>query len=128
MQLYTDAATEPATKQSAAGILLIDNGHQQQFKQILPMTDNHTAEFLAAIAGFKNLIDHYGPEQAVFFYTDSQIVAESVSKGYSKSFAVELQTLLHLQDQCQVVITQWIPESQNHGAHQLAQQGLHLAH
>jgi len=127
MQLYTDAATEPASEHSAAGILLIDNGHQQQLKQPLPPSDNHTAEFLAAIAGFKVLLEQYGSKQTVFFYTDSKIVAESISKGYSKSFNVELQILLQLQDQCQVVITQWLPESQNHGAHQLAQQGLHLA-
>lgn len=127
MQLYTDAATEPTTEHSAAGVLLIENGEQHQLKQPLPTTDNHTAEFLAAIAGFKQLLDHYGPAQTVFFYTDSKIVAESISKGYSKNFNVELQILLRLQDQCQVVITQWIPESQNHGAHQLAQQGLHLA-
>ncbi|MFC6181217.1 ribonuclease HI family protein [Lactiplantibacillus daowaiensis] len=126
MQLYTDAATSPDTQHSAAGILLIEDGQQHQSKQRLPISDNHTAEFLAAIAGFKTLLDEYGPDQSVFFYTDSKIVAESVSKAYSKTFAVELQTLLHLQDQCQVVITQWIPESQNHGAHQLAQQGLHL--
>lgn len=126
MQLYTDAATEPVTKRSAAGILLIDQGQQHQYKQPLPVGNNHTAEFLAAIAGFKTLLDTFGPGQSVFFFTDSQVVAESVSKAHSKNFNVELQTLLHLQDQCQVVITQWIPESENHGAHQLAQQGLHL--
>lgn len=126
MQLYTDAATSPTDQHSAAGILLVNDGQQHQFKQILPTSDNHTAEFLAAIAGFKTLLDQFGPNQAVFFFTDSKIVAESVSKAYSKNFAVELQTLLHLQDQCQVVITRWIPESQNHGAHQLAQQGLYL--
>ncbi|CAM3150100.1 ribonuclease HI family protein [Lactiplantibacillus plajomi] len=126
MQLYTDAATAPTTNASAAGILLIAGGQQHQYKQPLPVSDNHTAEFLAAIAGFKILLDTYGPDQAVFFYTDSQVVAESVDKAYSKNFAVELATLLKLQDQCQVVITQWIAESDNHGAHQLAQQGLHL--
>lgn len=126
MQLYTDAATTPQTNQSAAGILLIDQGQQHQYKQVLPDSDNHTAEFLAAIAGFKILLDSYGPDRVVFFYTDSQVVAESVDKAYSKHFAVELATLLHLQDQCQVVVTQWIAESENHGAHQLAQQGLHL--
>ncbi|BDZ30873.1 RNase H family protein [Lactiplantibacillus sp. WILCCON 0030] len=126
MQLYTDAATEPTTDHSAAGLLLINAGQQQQFKQILPDCDNHTAEFLAAIAGFKEILTQFGPAQTVFFYTDSKIVAESVSKGYSKNFNVELQTLLQLQDQCTVAITQWIPESQNRGAHELAQQGLHL--
>lgn len=127
MQLYTDAATAPQTNHCAAGILLIDNGHQHQYKEVLPDSDNHTAEFLAAITGFKILLDSYGPGQVVFFYTDSQIVAESVDKAYSKNFAVELATLLRLQDQCQVVVTQWIAESENHGAHQLAQQGLHLS-
>ena len=127
MQLYTDAATTPDNQRSAAGILIIDQGQQHQFKQVLPDSDNHTAEFLAAIAGFKTLLDSYGPQFSVFFYTDSQIVAESVAKGYSKTFSVELATLLHLQDQCQLVITQWIAESDNHGAHQLAQQGLHLS-
>ena len=128
MQLYTDAATAPDNHQSAAGILIIDQGQQHQFKQVLPNSDNHTAEFLAAIAGFKTLLDSYGSAVSVFFYTDSQIVADSVTKGYSKHYAVELATLLHLQDQCQLVVTQWIAESENHGAHQLAQQGLHLKH
>jgi len=124
MQLYTDAATA-ADHRSAAGILLINNGQQQQYHSPLPVSDNHTAEFLAAITGFKILIETFGPQQTIFFYTDSQIVAESIDKAYSSHFAVELATLLALQDQCQLVVTQWIPESQNHGAHELAQQGLH---
>ncbi|MFB9770486.1 ribonuclease HI family protein [Lactiplantibacillus modestisalitolerans] len=125
MQLYTDAALAPKSGRCAAGMLLINAGHQSPYKQALPATDNHTAEFLAAIAGFKILIDTYGPNQTVFFYTDSQIVAESVDKAYSKHYAVELATLLNLQDQCQLVVTQWIAESANRGAHQLAQQALH---
>lgn len=66
MQLYTDAATTPDNQRSAAGILIIDQGQQHQFKQVLPDSDNHTAEFLAAIAGFKTLLDSYGPQVSVF--------------------------------------------------------------
>lgn len=53
--LYTDAATNPKTKVSACGVLIIENNQQQQLKFSLPTGDNHESEFRAAIKGFEAL-------------------------------------------------------------------------
>lgn len=55
--LYTDAATNIDTQHSAAGILIIHAGKQQQLHAQLPDGDNHHAEFYAALAGFNALLE-----------------------------------------------------------------------
>jgi len=130
--LYTDAATNPKTNVSACGILIIQNGKQIQLKFDLPNSDNHEAEFHAAILAFQLLLRDYVTAEAakkmtVRFFTDSQILADSIQKKYAKHYQNLVDQLLELQDQFQLVLSMWVPEKQNRGAHQLAMQGLHHA-
>ncbi|MGR6687840.1 ribonuclease HI family protein [Furfurilactobacillus rossiae] len=133
IKLYTDAAsvaTHPKIAQipSGAGILLVQNGHQYPFKQIVTAVDNHAAEFQAAIIGFEKAQKLSESEETVMFFTDSRLVADAVGKGVMKHYPDLTQKLLALQDSFQLVITQWIPDRQNMGAHRLALQALHQAH
>ncbi|GEK27719.1 ribonuclease HI family protein [Furfurilactobacillus siliginis] len=129
IKLYVDAASNAqhptADSQSGAGILIIENGTQHQMKQIVPAPDNHQAEFLAAIAGFSAVAKMTNTDTTVMFFTDSRLVADAVGKGSMKHYPELTTELLALQDHFQLVITQWIPERDNHGAHQLALQALH---
>ena len=126
--LYTDAATNIDTQHSAAGILIIHAGKQQQLYAQLPDGDNHHAEFYAALAGFNALLETVNDAAknvTVQYFTDSKIVAESVEKRYAKHYQDLVDQLLAKQAQFGLVITQWLPEKQNQGAHNLAQQALH---
>ncbi|KRK98053.1 ribonuclease HI [Secundilactobacillus odoratitofui DSM 19909 = JCM 15043] len=127
--LYTDAATETDSGRSAAGILIIHDGKQQQLKQVLPNGDNHQAEFAAALAGFKALMTLLGDtasQTTVRYFTDSKIVADSLLKHYAKHYQAQVDELLALHQRFAIVVTQWVPEKQNQGAHHLAQQALHM--
>ncbi|MTV81151.1 reverse transcriptase-like protein [Secundilactobacillus folii] len=124
--LYTDAATDTDTAQSAAGILIVHAGQQQQLKAVLPNGDNHHAEFYAALAGFDALLKRLDNPQSVSvrYFTDSKIVADSLAKRYAKHYQKLVDELLSKQAQFNLVINQWVPEKQNQGAHNLAQQAL----
>lgn len=126
IKLYTDAAVNQQTGQAAIGILIIQNGHQTQIKQRIPSMNNHRAEFTAAIIGFQTLINlKVATTEFVFYYTDSQIVIDSINKAYAKHFEELTNQLLSLQSHFTTVINTWIPDAKNHGAHNLANQALH---
>lgn len=126
IKLYTDAAVNQHTGHTAIGILIVNNGKQIQLNQVITPTDNHDAEFSAAIAGFQKLIDlQIDPNELIFFYTDSKIVIDSLNKQYAKHFEKHLDKLLGLQNQFATVVNTWIPDKQNMGAHTLALQALH---
>lgn len=122
IKLYTDAATK--NDQAGLGILIVHNEQQYQLKQKTTVKDNHQAEFKAAIAGFSEVIKHFPPE-TLLFYSDSKIVIDSLEKNYSRSFAKELMQLNALRADLPLIIDQWIPDTQNKGAHNLALQALH---
>lgn len=126
--LYTDAATNNDTQHSAAGILIVHAGNQQQLHASLPDSDNHHAEFYAALAGFDallKLLNQTAKTVTVQYFTDSKIVADSVEKRYAKHYQELVDQLLAKQAEFNLVVTQWLPEKQNQGAHNLAQQALH---
>lgn len=128
IQLYSDAATDFKQQTNGAGLLILQAQKQIQLHQPLPKhLNNHQAEFQAAIWAFQQLLEICPlPEQtAVQYFTDSRLVSDSIAKEYAKQYAPELSQLLALQDYFKVVITQWIPDRSNQGAHQQALQGLH---
>lgn len=127
--LYTDAATQPQSGLSAGGILIIHDHQQTQLKTLLTATTNHTAEFEVARLGFEALLKQVddAAETTVLFYTDSKIVSDSVAKRYAKHYQHLVDDLLAVQAPFQLVLTQWVPERENRGAHTLANQALHSA-
>ena len=128
--LYTDAATQPQSGLSAGGILIVHDHEQTQLKFALTATNNHAAEFEIARLGFLELARLVGADCAtttVLFYTDIQIVNDSLTKHYAKHYQSAVDALLAAQAPFQLVLTQWVPEKQNQGAHTLANQALHSA-
>ena len=126
IRLYTDAATKGNPGIGGIGILIVAPGIHDQTHAPLPAMSNHDAEFAAALAGFKRL-QALGLQGMVSYASDSRLVIDALNKGYSKHYAPALAALMAVVDQFDPVLCQWIPERQNHGAHALAQQGLHEA-
>ncbi len=126
IKIYTDGAVNPHSKNTAIGILIVRNGQQFQYKYSIKQTNNHEAEFQAAIKGFEKLQElHPKPDEIVFFYSDSKIVIESLEKGYAKHFQADVDLILKQQSYYQNVVNNWIADSDNKGAHNLALQALH---
>lgn len=126
--LYTDAATQPESGLSGGGVLWVHDHHQTQLKIGLTATNNHAAEFEVATWAFNQLATALGDQAqatTVLFYTDSQIVSASLQKRYAKHYQSQVDDLLAAQAVFQLVLTQWVPEKQNQGAHTLANQALH---
>lgn len=126
IKLYTDGAFDPRTRKAAAGILIVVDSEQIQLKVPLEATDNHQAEFLAALSGFVALkkLEKDQLDQPIFFYSDSRIVIDSLNKEYAKNYSDELQQLIQAEDQYTVVVNQWLADHENQGAHRLALQAL----
>ena len=113
IKIYTDAATKNNPGPTGLGALIVADHRQIQLTDHVAEASNHTGEFLAAQMGF------------VLFFTDSRLLSDAVGKNYSKHYADLLKDLNKLMQPFATVVTQWIPEAQNHGAHHLANQALH---
>ena len=124
IKMYTDAATKGNPGPTGLGVLIIDQHHQQQLTASVAKASNHEGEFLAASHGFQYLLAHYD-QQTILYYTDSRLLSDAIAKNYSKHYQNLLNQLNQLLDQETMVVTRWIPEKDNHGAHNLANQALH---
>ncbi|WP_155287171.1 ribonuclease HI family protein [Lacticaseibacillus zhaodongensis] len=125
LRLYTDAATKGKHGPSAAGILITGAGKDLQLKYALPDMTNHEAEFAAATLGLEQLLVRGFAGQNVELVSDSQILIDSMDKGYAKHFQPQLNRIIELCDNFPIVIPVWRNDHSNHGAHTLALQALH---
>lgn len=125
IKVYSDAACRQNPGPTGLGALIVANGQQIQLSGQRNHMDNHEGEFAAAMMAFNYLKDHFKASDTVLYYTDSRLVADSVGKNYAKHYPDLLASLVQLMDYFQLVVTQWIPDAQNHGAHHLANEALH---
>ena len=127
LKLYTDAATKGNTGIGGVGVLIVNDHDQVQLHLPLPAMTNHEAEFHAALAGFDYLLAHQLNTGLVSYATDSKLVLDALDKRYAKHYPALLAALLERTDRFPNLITQWVPDRVNQGAHQLAQLGLREA-
>lgn len=130
IRLYTDAAVKGNPGPAGLGILVLTAKEQIQLTTPLEGEwDNHQAEFLALKQGLSWLIENDYNEEMTFCYTDSQVVADTVNKAYTKNedYKNYLENILHLKAQFNLITIEWVPESKNKGADNLARQALRLA-
>lgn len=125
IKVYTDAATRHNPGPTGLGALIINNGQQTQLTGSLKLADNHEGEFAAAKMAFTYLQNHFAADETILFYTDSRLLSDAIGKNYAKHYEQELSALTSLLDYFQLVVTQWIPDKENHGAHHLANEALH---
>jgi ribonuclease HI len=124
IKLYTDAATNNNSGNSAGGILIVHQGQQIQKKVKLQAHDNHHAEFEACFYGFQ-LLQSMSVDDIIVYYTDSKIVYESLNKHYAKHYQSSVNAILQIQNKYPMVINNWLADVKNEGAHHLANQALH---
>lgn len=103
--------------------MIVTPSGQYQLHYPLPEMSNHEAEFAAALAGFQ-AVRRLQLTGMLSYYSDSKLVIDALDKRYAKHYDAALAPLLAEIDQFPTVLWQWVPERRNHGAHQLAQQGL----
>lgn len=125
IKVFTDAACHGNPGPTGLGVLILQQGKQIQLTGSNPLMNNHQGEFAAAIMAFKYLQKEFSPSDTVLFYTDSRLLSDSVGKNHSRHYAGQLDALTNLMDYFQLVVTQWIPDQKNHGAHHLANEALH---
>ncbi|CZQ80739.1 ribonuclease HI family protein [Trichococcus collinsii] len=128
IKLFVDGAATGKEGYAAIGILVVENGVQEQIG--LPLEarmDNHQAEFEAILYGLRYLKKHSKQDQLVFCYTDSKLVAESIRKKYTKKAEHKLLLEETLQDLAAFTnfYLEWIPEKENKGADNLAKKALY---
>lgn len=127
IRIYTDAAVKGNPGPVGIGIVIVRTNEQTQLSIPLNDTlDNHQAEFQAVIHGLKWLIQKKWTNELTFCYTDSQIVAQSIEKEYAKDiyFQNSVNEILSLMRNFSYISIEWIPESENKGADNLAKQAL----
>ena len=127
IRIYTDAAVKGNPGPVGIGIVIVRNNEQTQLS--IPLDDkldNHQAEFQAVIQGLKWLIQKNWTNELTFCYTDSQIVAQSIEKEYAKDiyFQNSVTEVLSLMRNFSYISIEWIPESENKAADNLAKQAL----
>ncbi|WP_161525864.1 ribonuclease HI family protein [Trichococcus alkaliphilus] len=128
IKLFVDGAATGKEGYAAIGILIVEDGVQEQIG--LPLEDrmdNHRAEFEALLYGLRHLKKHSKQDQLVFCYTDSKLVADSIRKKYTKKAEHKLlleETLLDLATFTNFYL-EWIPEKENKGADNLAKKALY---
>ncbi|WP_413537814.1 ribonuclease HI family protein [Enterococcus malodoratus] len=123
LKVYTDAATN--AEKSGGGILIIAE-KQKQLAISLPETDNHQAELAVILYALTYLIEHQLNDQTILLYSDSKTAIKILDQGQTKNklFQPYLSEFNELAPQFPLLVLQWIPESKNKGADNLARQGL----
>lgn len=128
IRMYTDAAVNGYPGQAGVGLLILLEKEQKQFKVPLEgLWNNHHAEFKAMLLGLEWLVENNHTDQMVFAFTDSKIVAHSVTKKYVKNQVSNqyLTKILNLMAHFPFASIEWIPSSDNQGADNLARQALY---
>ncbi|MGX7175808.1 ribonuclease HI family protein [Enterococcus saigonensis] len=129
MKAYIDAATKENPGPSGAGLLIVSDNLHKQISLPLAIMSNHQAEFYAFYELLTYLIQHHYTNETIFVYSDSKILVQTVDKNYTnnENFQEIFQKIQALLANFSLLILQWIPESKNKGADQLAKQGLQKA-
>lgn len=129
IKAYIDAATKGNPGPSGGGLMLTGDHLYIQESFALPELSNHQAEFASFCAVLDYLLANDYQNQTIMVYTDSKILAQTVDKNYTNNpdFQDYLENIQEKLTSFPLLILQWIPESKNKGADNLARQGLQKA-
>lgn len=128
--LYTDAATNPKTKDTGIGISYrYDVHHYQLSIPLLHHYTNHEGEFIALIIALDTLISENlnNTNDALFIYSDSKTLIDAIllQQLHNKTLKELLTIINYRLSQFSNVHLQWISEQKNKEADTLARQALH---
>lgn len=127
LRLYVDAATKGNPGPSGGGIVIVgEDALHEQIHVPLGECSNHEAEFKVFIKALQLVIEKQLNDQTILIYSDSKIVVQTIEKQHAKNpiFQSYLHLFQQLESSFPLLLTKWIPESQNKGADTLARQAL----
>ena len=130
IKLHTDASVKNNPGPSGIGFTIMG---ADLYKQIsIPLDEiysNHEAEFIAVIKGLECLIQFDISASFLIIYSDSTLVVSAITKRYVKNPAFKplLQKIQQLLKNFSFYSVEWVPESKNKGADNLARQALRKA-
>lgn len=128
IKAFIDASTKGNPGPSGGGILLVptDSPQEQYHFSLKDQLTNHEAEFAVFLHLLHLLIEKQQTAETVLVYSDSKVLVSTVDHNTTKNplFLPWLTAIQALLPHFQLLILQWLPESQNKGADHLARQGL----
>ncbi|PQF22580.1 ribonuclease HI family protein [Enterococcus mundtii] len=129
LKVYIDASTKGNPGPSGGGILLVSDHQQEQLSIPLSFGSNHQAEFEAFLKTLEILKNRQMTAETILCYSDSKVLVSTIDKNHTsnKDFLPYLEKIQSLLKDFSMLILQWIPESKNKGADNLARQALQKA-
>ncbi|MGM9903980.1 ribonuclease HI family protein [Enterococcus hirae] len=126
LKVYIDASTKGNPGPSGGGIVIVTDQQQEQLAIPLSYGTNHQAEFEIFFKTLEILKNKKVMEETILCYSDSKTLVSTIDKNYTSNkdfipYLLKIQTLLK---DFSLLILQWIPESKNKGADNLARQAL----
>ncbi|MBO0462577.1 MULTISPECIES: ribonuclease HI family protein [unclassified Enterococcus] len=129
LKVYIDASTKGNPGPSGGGILIVSDQQQEQLSIPLSFGSNHQAEFEVFLKTLEILKNRQLTEEIILCYSDSKVLVSTIDKDHTsnKDFLPYLEKIQSLLKDFSMLILQWIPESKNKGADNLARQALQKA-
>lgn len=126
LKVYIDASTKGNPGPSGGGILIIADQQQEQLSIPLSFGSNHQAEFEVFLKTLEILKNRQMTEEIILCYSDSKVLVSTIDKNHAnnKDFLPYLEKIQSLLKDFSMLILQWVPESKNKGADNLARQAL----
>lgn len=130
LRVYVDAATKGNPGPSGGGIVVTgtikDTAIHEQLHFPLGICSNHEAEFKILLTAMEWLIEHGYTEMTILIHSDSKVTVQTIDKNYTRNptFQPYLSEFQKLEKEFSILLVQWIPESKNKGADNLARQAL----
>ena len=126
LKVYIDASTKGNPGPSGGGILIIADQQQDQLSIPLSFGSNHQAEFEVFLKTLEILKNRQMTEEIILCYSDSKVLVSTIDKNHTsnKDFLPYLEKIQSLLKDFSMLILQWVPESKNKGADNLARQAL----
>lgn len=126
IKVYIDASTKGNPGPSGGGIVLLG---QDRYEQIaIPLSDgtNHQAEFEVFLKTLELLKEKKLESETILCHSDSKVLVSTIDKNYTSNelFLPYFEKITALLPDFSMLILQWIPESKNKGADNLARQAL----
>lgn len=126
LKVYIDASTKGNPGPSGGGILIIADQQQEQLSIPLSFGSNHQAEFEVFLKTLEILKNRQMTEEIILCYSDSKALVSTIDKNHTnnKDFLPYLEKIQSLLKDFSMLILQWVTESKNKGADNLARQAL----
>ena len=126
LRVYIDASTKGNPGPSGGGIVILGENRYEQLAVPLSDGSNHEAEFEVFLKTLEILKEKELNAETIFCYSDSKTLVSTIDKNFTTNelFQRYLSSIQSLLPTFSLFLLQWIPESKNKGADNLARQAL----